>query len=176
MGSLGGHLLPGIFFIIAAFYWSFITAIRYAQSRLRSPIDKTKLVGYHASVTMPPICLPCKSWSKKPFESYLKLFFTTVGIIIELIGGFKNDEINGVNRDNVQFFGCGDESGYRHGVHSMSTVPTTHQPHNHEMHAVSNMSISNMVQHLDLPRPFFKSTFSPQNTQHITMYAGKAKT
>ena len=159
MGSLVGHLLPGIFFFIFALYWSFITAIRYAQIRLRSPMDKNKLVGYRTSVTMPPICLPCKSWSKKPFESYVKLFVTTVGIIVEFIGGFGD----GVNRDDVLFFGCEDIHG--HSAHGMSAATTSHQPHNHAMHAATNTSMSNRAEQLG-------SKFSPQNTQHITMYAG----
>ena len=59
MGTLGGHLLPGSFFIIIGLWWSFITAIRYAQMKMRTTHKKSGVVGYKATVTMPFIILPC---------------------------------------------------------------------------------------------------------------------
>ena len=36
MGTLGGHILPGTFFILFALRWSFNAAVKYVQSKLET--------------------------------------------------------------------------------------------------------------------------------------------
>ena len=87
MGTLGGHLLPGSFFLLFALWWSFITAIRYAQSKMKSPYKKNSLIGYRSSVTMPCICCPCGVLRRAPIESILKATLALIGILGEVITG-----------------------------------------------------------------------------------------
>ena len=84
MGTFAGHILPGVFFGFFGLWWSFVTAIRYVQSKMRCPDKKNKLKGYHSSVTMPCICFPCR---RLPIESFIKIFFCSVGVIGEVVTG-----------------------------------------------------------------------------------------
>jgi hypothetical protein len=147
MGTLGGHLLPGTFFILFAMYWSFITAIRYAQSKKRSPADKTKLVGYRTSVTMPCVCLPSRHLRRVPLESYVKAVFAFVGLLGEVITGLKFNYIPEINKDDASLFGCEEASGGHMHVHN----------HSHKTPVVESIHMEHV------------------NAQHITMYAGMEK-
>lgn len=80
--------MPGGFFIIFAVWWSFVTAIRFAVSKTKSPYKKNSLVGFKSSVTMPCICLPCGPLKRWPVESYLKLILASIGLLGEVITGF----------------------------------------------------------------------------------------
>lgn len=86
MGTLGGHLLPGSFFIAFAIWWSFVTNLRYIKSTLSK--QKSKGYRYRSSVTMPCICCPGRL-KKLPIESMLKVFFPLVGLIGEVVTGLK---------------------------------------------------------------------------------------
>lgn len=142
MGSLGGHLLPGSFFIIFGIWWSFVTAIRFLQSKIKSPFKKNSLVGYMSTATMPCICLPCGSLRRAPFESYLKLFFTFVGVLIEFIFGWEYVPKNG---------------------------GASHHEHNHAgAVGASNMSSMNAMNHGTEELVY---AFDFKNGQHITMYS-----
>lgn len=88
MGSLGGHLIPGSFFIIFSIWWSYVTSIRYFQLKLSS-LSNNKTKKYQSTVTMPCICMPCSKLRRLPIESYLKLVFTLIGIVIEFTFGFE---------------------------------------------------------------------------------------
>lgn len=81
MGTLGGHLLPGTFFILFGTWWGFVTSIRFIQSRKR--VNKN---SYKATVTMPCICLPCH---KMPLESYLKAVLAFIALLAEAYTGYK---------------------------------------------------------------------------------------
>ncbi len=98
MGSLGGHLLPGSFFIIFAIWWGFITALRYVQlkgslrTRKQNGVSangghgaaKTSPNKYHSSVWMPCICLPCGPRIRRaPIESWLKAVLAFIALVIE---------------------------------------------------------------------------------------------
>ena len=155
MGTLGGHLLPGTFFILFALWWSFITAIRYVQMKMKSPFKKNGLVGYKTTVTMPCICLPCGRLKRAPVESYVKLFFAAVGLAGELITGFRNED---VQVQNWPYDGP-------------TTVPTTVHVHNHAMHDMHNMSRRSVV---DAPPGYHLERrwwIIESNTQHSTMYS-----
>lgn len=117
MGSLGGHLIPGSFFIIIAIWWSIITAIRYFQSNLKSTFKKNGRVGYRGTATMPCICLPSSKLRRAPIESYLKLIGGLIGCGIETVYGFNRVPI------------------------------VTHGPteHNHEHHHDHKRSMENMT-------------------------------
>ena len=84
-----GHMLPGLYGLFLGTWWSFITAIRSAQSNLKSPFKKNTLVGYMSTATMPCICLPCGSLRRAPIESFLKLFVTFLCVLVEIIYGFR---------------------------------------------------------------------------------------
>jgi hypothetical protein len=87
MGSLGGHLIPGSFFIIFSIWWSYITSIRYFQCKHTSNNNKAR--KYESTVTKPCVCLPCYKHGRLPIESYFKLVATLIGITIEFIFGFE---------------------------------------------------------------------------------------
>lgn len=159
MGSLGGHLLPGSFFLIFSIFWSYVTCIRYVLSKQRSPLlgqskhakANNKLVGYYTTVTMPCICLPGKMLRRAPLESYFKAIFGTIGLLGELITGFQYLDPMAPRKDDAVMFGCDSEGHLSGGGHE----------HNHGGHS-SNHSSSGGEKTL---------TFSINNTQHITMYA-----
>jgi len=91
MGTFAGHILPGVFFGFFGLWWSFITSMRFIQSKMKSSPNKkgkNSLIGYHSSVTMPCVCLPCSGIRRLPIESFIKIFFCTVGVIGELVTGF----------------------------------------------------------------------------------------
>ena len=91
MGTFAGHIMPGVFFGIYGLWWSFITSLRFIQSKTKSPSKKTNnnsLIGYHSSATMPFVCLPFSGLRNFPIESFVKIFFCTVGVIGELVTGF----------------------------------------------------------------------------------------
>jgi hypothetical protein len=91
MGNLGGHLLPGSFFILFALWWSLITALRFAQSRFNNSLSRNKRLNgnkvtnsYHSTVAMPCICLPCGPSSRRaPIESWLKAILGFIALLIE---------------------------------------------------------------------------------------------
>lgn len=104
MGSLGGHLLPGTFFIIFAFWWGFVTAIRFVNSG-RNPKK-----GYKSSVTMPCLFLPCVTLRKAPIESYLKAVLAFIALLIEGYTGYSIsyltlDELNKLNMPSMESHG-----------------------------------------------------------------------
>ena len=99
MGTLGGHLLPGSFFIIFAIWWGFITSLRYVQMRYHSangrkqngsagggggPDSKKNQIGYHSTVWMPCVCLPCGPRARRaPIESWMKAILAFIALLIE---------------------------------------------------------------------------------------------
>ncbi len=125
MGTLGGHLLPGSFFIIFALWWSFITAIRYVQSKMKSPYKKNSLIGYKTTVTMPCICCPCGALRRAPIESILKATLAFIGILGEAITGFHWKKV----------------PKYTIATSSHSMPPMEHMEHHHKREA-SNLSTS----------------------------------
>ncbi len=90
MGTFAGHILPGVFFGFFGLWWSFITSLRFIQSKVKHPNRKNTNIGYHSSVTMPCVCLPC---SRLPIESFIKIFFCTIGVIGELVTGFHTRDV-----------------------------------------------------------------------------------
>ena len=77
MGTLGGHVLPGTFFIIFGAWWSFITTIRFIHSKVRSPFNKkNSVIRYKTSVIMPCLCLPCAKLRRAPVERLILNIFT----------------------------------------------------------------------------------------------------
>ena len=101
MGSLGGHLLPGSFFIIFAIWWGFITSLRYVQTRVaanasrktahnrnKKPLANDAAANddatYQTSVWMPCICLPCGPRARRaPIECWLKAVLAFIALVIE---------------------------------------------------------------------------------------------
>ena len=54
---------------------------------MKNPDQKNTLRGYHSSVTMPCICCPCAMFRRLPIESFIKIFFCSVGVIGEVVTG-----------------------------------------------------------------------------------------
>jgi hypothetical protein len=165
MGSLGGHLVPGSFFIIFSLWWSFVTTLRYFKSKLKTPSNnKNYSYRYKSTTTMPCICLPCVRLRRAPTESIIKLAFALIGFLIELIAAFDfkevniyqivNSSINIVNpvspTESMQH-----EHGHEHGG-----------GHAHEHHKRSSDMNNQMTQ--------MTWTFAKGNLQHMTMYSGFA--
>ena len=143
MGTLAGHLLPGTFFILFGLWHSFITSLRFIQTKMRSPYKKDELNQYKSSVSMPCICLPCSKLRRAPVESYVKLISATIGLLGEIITG-----IHRVYKE----------------VDDKNTLDTTtammnhHEQHNHEVHRRDD----HMTQVI--------WSFEHSNIQHSTMY------
>lgn len=145
MGTLGGHLLPGSFFIIFALWWSFITAIRYAQSKMKSPYKKNSIIGYRSSVTMPCICCPCGVFRRAPIESILKATLATIGILGEVITGFHWTQIP-----------------------KYKVTTTTSEPMQMEHHVNKREAAITQANQPEMIDSWF---FLVGNGQHITMYS-----
>ena len=163
MGTLGGHLLPGTFFILFALWWSFVTALRYIQSKKRSSSLRRRgqLVGYKSTVTMPCICMPCDSFKRAPLESWIKLIFALIGLLGEIITGIKHDE-----KIVPDWPPKVDAT-----TTTTTTVPTgqaTVHVHNHGDHASQPLNASGIPPGMHLE----KFTYLIEtNTQHSTMYS-----
>ncbi len=84
-----GHILPGVFFGFFGLWWSFITSLRFIQSKVKHPKKKNSTIAYYSSVTMPCACLPCSNLRRLPIESFIKVFFCSAGIIGEVITGIE---------------------------------------------------------------------------------------
>jgi hypothetical protein len=142
MGSFGGHILGGTFFIIIATWWSFMATIRYIKCRNRnqSSISKSIVKKYTTSATMPCICLP-RRIRKFPIESIVKLVFTSIGILGEVITGIKKYDTKILPEKN-------------------SLVPQMNENHHHHQH--------HHVRDGDSGSSWY---FGGNNAQHATMYA-----
>ena len=81
MGSLGGHLVPGSIFILIGLWWTYSAWLRYFLCRQRRR-------PYYISSAFPFYCCGPRI-AKLPIEAFFVIFGTTVGILIELIGGFN---------------------------------------------------------------------------------------
>lgn len=143
MGTLAGHLLPGSFFILFGLWWSYVTAIRFIQSRMKSPYKKDSLNPYKTSVTMPCICCPCNRLRRAPVESYVKLIFATIGLLGEVI--------TGVHRN---YSSIADKT-----VQTTTSMPMIHDQGDGHEH----------IHRRDAEKPYFWS-FEHANMQHSTMY------
>lgn len=153
MGTLAGHGLPGSFFLIFGIWWSFITSIRYVQSKMKSPYKKNSLVGYKGTVTMPCICLPCGNLRRAPIESILKATLAIVGIIGELWTGFHYTQ--------------------RPKYKLLTTSHPMEMPMEHQHGKRDVLSVLANSTHVEAPIIEMYDTwfFIIGNGQHITMYS-----
>jgi hypothetical protein len=81
MGSLGGHLVPGTIFIILGLWWIYSSWLRYFICRQRRR-------PFYISTAFPLHCCGPRV-AKLPMEAFFVMFGTTVGMIIEFIGGYN---------------------------------------------------------------------------------------
>jgi hypothetical protein len=90
MGTFLGHLLPGTFFAVFAIWWSFMTALTHVQEKYNRSNSKNRkgVLGFKRGPTMPCICCPYPV-RRLPLESIIKLIFTTIGILGEVITGLS---------------------------------------------------------------------------------------
>lgn len=153
MGTLGGHVLPGTFFIIFGIWWSFITSMRYIIANKKSKITNKTIIGYRGSVTMPCIILPCAKLRQFPLESWFKLIAGTIGLLGEVITGFHFET---------------------HPVYDkiFDKITNTNIDNGHDMHMDKDMGMHHHHKR-DAPLPTIPVKtlrFAYNNTQHITMY------
>ncbi|GAB1597320.1 transmembrane protein 45B-like [Argonauta hians] len=81
MGTFGGHILPGSFFLIFALWDTIQIYNRYFQCRKRN-------ARFTSTVTFPCLCL-CGRLKKWPVESILKIVLVFIGISGEVITGWR---------------------------------------------------------------------------------------
>lgn len=154
MGTLEGHLVPGVMMIGLGFWWSIITAIRFILSNKKSPFKKNSTNGYRGSVTMPCLFLPCAGLRRAPIESLVKLILMSIGIIGEAYTGYKTH--------------WHPKSFYEPHTSTGSSVDhMAHHHHNHE----HKRSVVNDLTTTTEPEELIKTwSFEYDNAQHITVY------
>ena len=81
MGSLGGHLVPGTIFVLIGLWWIYSAWLRFFVCRQRRR-------AYYVSTAFPMHCCGPRI-SRLPMEAFLVMLGTSLGIAIELIGGFN---------------------------------------------------------------------------------------
>lgn len=94
MGSLFGHALPGSFFIIFAVWWMANMFWDYFNSRRRNT-KFTSTAIYRCRCC----CGRLKQW---PTEAYVKLFFVSIGTLVEGSVGIKDYINNADYQNNLQ--------------------------------------------------------------------------
>ncbi|XP_076356940.1 transmembrane protein 45B-like [Tachypleus tridentatus] len=81
MGTFGGHILPGSFFILFATWWTISLFNRYFRTLNR----RSPLVKFRASATF-----PCRCFPHVPVEGVLKVLFCAIGITGETVTAFDS--------------------------------------------------------------------------------------
>lgn len=110
MGSFGGHVLPGSFFIMFSLWHALQLSIRYFRAKQRNgmPFKVNINFGTHATTTLLEnfqsqtyFVSQCCSCAPFPLESVLKVILTAIGLAGEVITALDN---NGrfVNIGNAQ--------------------------------------------------------------------------
>lgn len=97
-----GHVLPGTFFAIFAIWWGFCLGVRYFHSR-HSANKNRKAKVYKTATTFPCSCCPSLILRTIPLESYIKLICIGIGILGEVVTGFRHsyDETTKRNRYSI---------------------------------------------------------------------------
>ncbi|CAF1038281.1 unnamed protein product [Didymodactylos carnosus] len=94
MGSFPGHALPGSIFIFLGLGWMYSAWLRYFICRHRQK-------PYYVSISFPFHC--CSAGLKLPLESFIVLFGTTLGIMVELGTGLRKT----VDQDGISSYSFG---------------------------------------------------------------------
>ena len=81
MGNFGGHALPGSFFILFSLWWAICILQRYYRARFMGG------QRYASTATFPCMCL-CGRLRNWEIEGCVKIFFTSVGFILEIFTAF----------------------------------------------------------------------------------------
>jgi hypothetical protein len=89
MGTFGGHVLPGSFFIVMSVWWTL--SIFYVH--FKSLKEKTR---FRSSMTFPFLCLP-RRLNKWPLETALKLLMVCIGLSVEIHSGIRNEKIKSLH-------------------------------------------------------------------------------
>ncbi|CAF0895839.1 unnamed protein product [Didymodactylos carnosus] len=91
MGSFPGHALPGSIFIFLGLWWMHSAWLRYFICRYRQK-------PYYVSISFPFHC--CSAGLKLPLESFIVLFGTSLGIVVELGTGLEKT----VDQDGISSY------------------------------------------------------------------------
>ena len=96
MGSLGGHVIPGIFFLVYGGWWIFASFWLYLTTTLKINSRQT---GKYADVNIKSKSyIPVPGCPRVPIEPILKIIFPTMGIIM---GEFFTNSPNEDGTDHI---------------------------------------------------------------------------
>ena len=100
MGSFFGHVLPGVFFIIAAIYWTIQTFRSFYKSLQKGSMGKCP-----PFYSTPTSIVHIKGKQVK-LESYVIITFSAIGLFVELVGAtIKNHHLgNGNIQHGTMYF------------------------------------------------------------------------
>ena len=121
MGSLGGHVIPGVFFIIHGIWWCFLSMWYHLTSKSsalkpsgesRAKKDKypPSFFEYKRDCNLGRkawLPLPC---TRIPLEPIIKTILPALGMIVELFFVYKPDE-SGKSRLSVELYRVRDNNG-----------------------------------------------------------------
>ena len=82
MGSLGGHVLPGVFFLVYGLWWIFISIWLYLTTSLK--LNSRETGKYSDANIKSKSYIPQPFCAKVPIESILKTILPLMGIICEV--------------------------------------------------------------------------------------------
>jgi len=153
MGTLIGYVAPGSFCLIFGIWWSFMTAFKYAHSKLNPKSNQ-----YKATITHQCICMPCSGVRRAPIESILKFVFLMAGFMGELAFAFQPTAIIKNNTSTMSM------------NHDMSQHEHNH--HHDEKRDVLSMMIQSNVTGGSQPEIIHTWMFLTGNGQHMTIYTG----
>ena len=92
MGSLGGHVIPGAFFVFYGLVWITMSFWLYLTTPSKSPSNPkgkggsttTTYLGYKREVRLGRLSyIPQSFLPKVPMEPIIKIFLSSLGIIVE---------------------------------------------------------------------------------------------
>lgn len=156
MGTWAGHVLPGSMFLLIGVWASFITAIRYIQSKMKSQYKQKSSYKYRGTTDHPCICFPCYSFRRAPIESMLKILLTSIGIIGEIATGLHYRTV----------------PLHKAHIHNHNTEMPMNE-HNHKRDIINSTINTGLLESTSaMPEMKEELWFLPGNAQHITMYLG----
>ncbi|KAK3863396.1 hypothetical protein Pcinc_030829 [Petrolisthes cinctipes] len=101
MGSLVGHVVPGVLTVIIGVWWTFSILRRYYLCvRAAGGGGVEGVSGTGASLYRNTSSFPCPCVSRLPVEGLIKVTIVIIGVIGELTTAYENGEI--VNLVNIQ--------------------------------------------------------------------------
>jgi len=82
-----GHVIPSIIYSCVALWWGFSNSLKY----IRAERVAKKCSPYRGSTIMPCFCCPTKRLRMLPGESFFKMLFLTIHMLVEIGTGLHLD-------------------------------------------------------------------------------------